>query len=188
MRKKEAWVLAGALVLSLIAFFVTSRTGTTQAETSPLIIAIVTATPAPTETPKATPTPTPSPTPTPKVGAGCTPGFWKTHPGAWGPTGFTTGQTLESVFDVPDSLGLDNFTLLQALDFGGGSGAVGGARTLLREAVAALLNSASGFGYPLTTADVITRTNGALASLNRSTMLTLASELGADNSLGCPLN
>jgi hypothetical protein len=127
------------------------------------------------------------PPPPPPGDEGCTPGYWKNHPGSW--TGFTSGSTLESVFDVPDSLGLDNATLLDALNFGGGSGVSGAARILLRAAAAALLNAASsGVAYPLTTAQVISQVNAALASGDRDTMLTLASLLDADNNLGCPLN
>jgi hypothetical protein len=122
------------------------------------------------------------------AGEGCTPGYWKTHPAAWGPTGFAPSDTLESVFNVPDSFGLDNNTLLQALDFAGGSGSTGAARILLRAAVAALLNSAHpDVDYPRTTAEVISDVNAALTG-SRSTMLALASELDADNNLGCPLS
>jgi len=103
--------------------------------------------------------------------------------------GFTPNQTLESVFDIPDSFGLDNQTLLQALSFNGGSGTLGAAQNLLRAAVAALLNSANpDVDYPRSTSQVIAAVNAALASNDRSTMLNLASELDADNNLGCPLN
>ena len=120
---------------------------------------------------------------------GCTPGYWKNHPGSWAPTGFTTGQSLESVFDVPNSLGLDNVSLLAALSLPGGSGVQGGAQILLRAAVAALLNAAHpGVDYPRTTASIIADVNAALASGSRSTMLALATALDADNNLGCPLN
>jgi hypothetical protein len=118
---------------------------------------------------------------------GCTPGYWKNHPESW--VGFTTGQTLESVFDVPNELGLDNATLLEALSFGGGPGVEGASQILLRAAVAALLNSASpGVDYPLTTAQVIAQVNAALATGDRATILALAAELDRLNNLGCPLN
>jgi len=117
---------------------------------------------------------------------GCTPGYWKNHPEAW--TGFTTGQTLESVFDVPDSLGLDSVSLHSALSFGGGPGTLGASQILLRASVAALLNSASsGVDYPLTTAQVIAQVNAALATLDRSTILDLATDLDNKNNGGCPL-
>jgi hypothetical protein len=120
---------------------------------------------------------------------GCTPGFWKNHPLAWPTTGYSQNQTLESVFDVPDSLGLDNVTLIQALSLPGGSTLQGAAQILFRAAVAALLNSAkSGISYPLTTAQVISEVNTALASLNRSTILNEATRLDQFNNLGCPIN
>ena len=117
---------------------------------------------------------------------GCTPGFWKNHLQAW--VGFSPNQTLESVFDVPNAFGLDNSTLLQALSFNGGSGAVGAARILLRAGVAALLNAADpDVDYPRTVAEVIADVNAALASGSRATMLGLATELDTDNNLGCPI-
>jgi hypothetical protein len=80
-------------------------------------------------------------------------------------------------------------TLLDALNYQGGSGITGAARNLLRAAVAALLNAAHpDVDYPRTTADVISQVNAALASNNRNTMLALASSLDKDNNLGCPIN
>jgi hypothetical protein len=122
-------------------------------------------------------------------GQGCTPGYWKVsqHWDSW--VGFTTSQTLESVFDVPDGLGYDNVTLVAALSFQGGPGVSGGAQILLRAGVAALLNASNpNVNYPLTTQQVIDAVNAALASNDRATELTLASSLDADNNLGCPLN
>jgi hypothetical protein len=93
------------------------------------------------------------------------------------------------VFDVPDSLGLDNTTLIQALNLKGGSGTAGAARNLLRAAVASLLNAAHpDVDFQLTTAQVIDQVNAALASNNRNTMLNLASTLDGYNNAGCPLN
>jgi len=120
---------------------------------------------------------------------GCTPGYWKNHPDSWGPTGFATGATLESVFDVPNGFGLDATTLLQALDLGGGPGAQGGAQILLRAAVAALLNAAHpDVDYAQSSAAVIAAVNAALASGDRDTMLTLATTLDNQNNAGCPIN
>ena len=148
----------------------------------------------PTNTPTSTPvpptlTPTYTPTPTPVAFEGCSPGYWKNHLKAWGTTGYAPFQTLESVFDLPDSLGQDNDTLLKALKYQGGPGVSGGARIMLRAAVAALLNASDPtVDYPRTTAEVIADVNTALASGNRSALLVLAAELDADNNLGCPLN
>jgi len=111
------------------------------------------------------------------------------HLDSWVATGYSPNQTLESVFDVPNSYGLDNVTLLSALGFKGGKGNLGAAQILLRAGVAALLNAAHGdITYAQTTAQVIAEVNAALASGSRSTMLSLASELDMYNNLGCPLN
>jgi hypothetical protein len=100
---------------------------------------------------------------------------------------YLPGQNLDPVFAVPPTL-VDNVTLLQALSFPGGPGARGGAQILLRAAVAALLNAASpAVEFPLSQSDVIAQVNAALASGNRQTMLSLASQLDKLNNLGCPM-
>lgn len=120
---------------------------------------------------------------------GCTPGYWKNHPGSWPATGFSRSQTLESVFNVPDGFGLDNVTLLAALSLAGGPGTAGAARLLLHHAVAALLNASHpGVDYPRTTASIIADVNAALATGSRSTMLVLKDALDRDNQRGCPIN
>lgn len=120
---------------------------------------------------------------------GCTPGYWKNHEAAWAGTGYSRGQTVESVFDVPDSLGMDNVTLIAALQGGGGSGLTGAAKILLRAGVASLLNAAHpGVSFAASPANVIADVNAALASGSRSTMLGLATELDNANNAGCPLN
>lgn len=122
-------------------------------------------------------------------GEGCTPGYWKNHTESWPPTGYSTGQTLEDVFDVPNGLGMDSTTLHKALDGGGGSGLTGAAKILFRAGVAALLNGAHpGVDYEQTDDEVIDAVNTALASNDRDTMLSLASTLDAQNNRGCPLN
>jgi hypothetical protein len=96
---------------------------------------------------------------------------------------------LESVFDVPDSYGLDDYTLLEALSFQGGSDITEAAYILLRASVPALLNSAHpDVDYTLTTDEVIESVNNALASGDRDTILNLASELDEYNNRGCSLN
>ncbi len=120
---------------------------------------------------------------------GCSPGYWKNHPESWVISGLSPTQTVESVFDVPDAFGLDNTTLMQALQGGGGSGLVGAAKILLRAATAALLNAAHpGVDYPLTTQQIITDVNTALSSGNRKLMLQLAATLDNYNNLVCPIN
>jgi hypothetical protein len=168
-----------------------TNTPTDTATPTPTNTPTNTATPTKTPTNTKTPTPTKTFTPTPVVEEGCTPGYWKQkqHFDSWVATGYSPNQTLESVFDVPNSLGLDSRTLLQALNFNGGSGVSGASKILLRAAVAALLNSASpDVDYSRTTASIIADVNAALASNNRTTILNLANALDADNNEGCPLN
>jgi hypothetical protein len=131
----------------------------------------------------------PPPPPPPTGEEGCTPGYWKNHTGAWAGTGYTPGQTAGSVFSLGGFPSLASQTLLQTLQGGGGSGATGAAKVLLRAAVAALLNAAhSGVDYPRTTTQIVSDVNAALASNNRNTMLALATALDDDNNLGCPLS
>jgi hypothetical protein len=86
-----------------------------------------------------TPTNTPANTPIPFQG--CTPGYWKQtqHLDSWLATGISPNQTLESVFDVPKQIELDNKTLRQALSFKVGTTDTAAARILLRATVSALL-------------------------------------------------
>jgi hypothetical protein len=79
--------------------------------------------------------------------------------------------------------------LLEALSFSGGSGLIGAEQNLLRAAVAALLNTqyqSSPLPYPLTTSEVISMVNAALASGNRTTMNNLQSLLNGYNNLEGP--
>jgi hypothetical protein len=129
---------------------------------------------------------TPSTTTTPKGDEGCTPGFWKNHPEDW--EGFSTNQALASVFNPAGLGGLGSTTLLDALKFKGGSTVTAAKRILLRHAVAALLNSAHpGVDFELTTAQVISAVNAALASNNRTTILRAKNRLARLNESGCPL-
>ncbi|KTB48430.1 hypothetical protein DEALK_12760 [Dehalogenimonas alkenigignens] len=98
----------------------------------------------------------------PGDGQGLSPGFWKTHPDAW--TGYSTGDALGGIFDLGDFGNLGDSTLLEALNFGG-SGEYGRAKTLLRQAVAALLNAAYfGEDYGMSEQDIIDEVNSALVS------------------------
>ncbi|MFL6192702.1 MAG: hypothetical protein ACJ75H_00915 [Thermoanaerobaculia bacterium] len=130
------------------------------------------------------------PPPTHTGTEGCTPGYWKNHTDSWPPTGYLPSQTVKSVFSqasIYSSLG--NSSLLDALGFQGGSTLEGAAGNLLRASVASLLDASHpGVDYPRTPASIISAVNSALASGNRDTMLTLASQLDADNNGGCPLN
>jgi len=110
----------------------------------------------------------------------------KQHFDSW-PAPYTPSTMLNSVFSNTGKPA--NMTLLQALSFKGGSTIDGAKSILLRAAVAALLNSASpNVDYPLTTVEVISKVDAALATNDRSAILMLASQLDAFNNLGCPLN
>ncbi|HEX3129697.1 MAG TPA: hypothetical protein VH394_20345 [Thermoanaerobaculia bacterium] len=121
---------------------------------------------------------------------GCTPGYWKNHTDSWPPTGFSTGQSVQSVFNKASLYPtLANATLLQALSFQGGDDLKGSAEILLRAATAGLLNTAHpGVDYPRTTAQLVSDVNAALASMNRDVIISLAAAIDQDNNLGCPLN
>lgn len=132
-----------------------------------------------------------TPGPNEQPGAeGCTPGYWKNHTGSWAASGYSPGQTVGSVFSGASAFpSLAGQSLLQALQGGGGSGALGAAKILLRAATAALLNAAhTGVDYPRTSAQILADVNAALASNNRNTMLALATALDDDNNGGCPLS
>jgi hypothetical protein len=119
---------------------------------------------------------------------GCSPGFWKNHPEDWAATGLSPDQTVGSLYRganrFPD---LAASTLLEALQFGGGPGDEGAAKTLLRQAVAAALNAlhpdiTSSWPYPM----LVTEVNRTLQQ-NRDAMLGLADHLDEKNNFGCPL-
>jgi hypothetical protein len=136
-----ATVFAGVSVAEVV----TTTTSTTTSTTS-------------TTTTTTTTTPTTTTTTPPPGNEGCTPGFWKTHPGDY-PTGYSPSTTLGSVFTglSPTYAAL---TLDEALSLGGG-----GLKALLRHAAAALLNAASDdVDYSYTTAEVVAMTNAAIAS------------------------
>jgi len=125
------------------------------------------------------------------VSLGCTPGFWKNHlssppwpaPDAW--------DTLVSdVFTATSShfTNLGDDTVQQALSYKGGNDAEGAARTLLRQAVAAHVNSLT-TDYPAPTLAVESLVNAALATEDRAQMLQLASILGQLNERSaCPFD
>lgn len=118
---------------------------------------------------------------------GCTPGYWKSrqHLDSW--QVYSPDQTVNSVFDSP-YFGDDS--LRDALQGGGGRGAEGGAKILLRAATAGLLNIASdGVAYEAgNAAAFIADVNAALQSGDRGTMLSLAGTIDDWNNAGCPLN
>ncbi|RLF42765.1 MAG: hypothetical protein DRN29_11020 [Thermoplasmata archaeon] len=118
---------------------------------------------------------------------GCSPGSWKKHTCKW--VGYSPDDTIEDVFDLPPELSeIASKTLLQALEFGGGSTLIEKAKILLQQAVAAVLNAAHpNINYPLSENDVIDEVNATLATLNTTAILNLKDILDAYNNLGCSL-
>jgi hypothetical protein len=120
---------------------------------------------------------------------GLTPGFWKNHLDAW-QLPYNPNQPnptlLGDVFTSEADYFPEGSSLLQALQFPGGPSLAGAARILLRAAVAALLNAVHpDVNYPLSDSEIISQVNNALNSMNRNTMLNLASTLDSYNNLGC---
>jgi hypothetical protein len=119
---------------------------------------------------------------------GCSHGFYKNHtgPAAW--VGYTTASLLQGPF-TPLNSAISGNNFGQALNYSGGSGVLGAQRTLMRNAVAALLNAANtNVNYPLTTAQVIAQVNAALATNNRNAILAFEQVLDGYNNAGCPIN
>ncbi len=123
---------------------------------------------------------------------GCTPGYWKNHTENW--QEYRPTARLGRLFTLPPELAKNSdVTMLQALQGGGGPGLDGAAKILFRAAAAAYLNAAhEGVGYPYRRFkepfDISAQVNAALASLDRDTMLDLATTLDNANNLGCPLS
>ncbi|HZI52801.1 MAG TPA: hypothetical protein VFD56_03825, partial [Chitinophagaceae bacterium] len=124
---------------------------------------------------------------------GCTPGYWKNHPEAWG-CGYNTYTNFFDVFSVvTNRRGLSlNLKLGQAVAPGGGQ-----FNALARHAVAALLNAChNNVDYPYTQEQIIAavvqmfNTNGTvtLGSNTYRGWEALKNELDRANNLGCPLN
>ncbi len=121
---------------------------------------------------------------------GCSHGYWKNHPGSWPATGYSTGQTVVSVFSQASLYpSIAPVSLMDSLSFAGGPTVTDAARNMLKQATGSLLNSAhAGVDFPWTTAQLIADVNAALASQDINTLLSLATRLEHDNTLGCPLN
>ena len=126
---------------------------------------------------------------------GRTPGYWKNHPAAW-PGSYLPTTPLSSVFALPSSITSGSGkpqvgdTLMVALSYQGGSTVKGAAQILLRAATAAVLNEAYyGNWYPAASIpSIVDAVNAALASGNRSNMLTLATKLDSwNNGIETPL-
>jgi len=119
---------------------------------------------------------------------GCTPGFWKNHTSQW--IGYLPSAGIGTVFSSAGAFPtLADDSLLDGLSYHGGTGAIGGARILLRAAIAALLNEAHP-DVDYSVDGVVALVNAALGTGDRDTMIALGGLLddannGAD---GCPLS
>jgi hypothetical protein len=123
------------------------------------------------------------------VPGACTIGFWKNHTDAWA-GGLKPTETLtQAGFEVL-SVGLANDTLLTALSYAGGPTIPDADRLLLKQAVAALLNSVNpNFDFSLTRNQVLGNTNFALLQVNRDTALKQQALFDQANSgAACPLS
>ena len=123
---------------------------------------------------------------------GCTPGYWKNHLDSWEEYNPATA-TVGGAFQLGSaSIPQKGDTLVQALNYGGGSGIDGARRILLRAATAAILNAAhDGLGYPLTRFapdNLVANVRNLLLTGTRQQMIDFAEQLDRLNNLGCPLN
>jgi hypothetical protein len=98
---------------------------------------------------------------------------------------------LGTVFTLPSCGGINSLgsaTFMTALGYSGGSTLKDAAKLLMRQAVTAVLNAASGIGYPLNQAQIIAEVKAALSSCNRQTILNEANRLERFNNSTCPLH
>ena len=118
---------------------------------------------------------------------GCTPGYWKNHLEAW--AGISPDGKVKDVFAIPANVALlGEVTNLQALSFGGGSSVADASATLLRAAVAGVLNATSpDVDYSISAGDLVAQVNAALATGDRATILALKDAIDRANNGGCPL-
>jgi hypothetical protein len=120
---------------------------------------------------------------------GCSPGYWKNHLFAWGPTGYNAETPLGAVFDLALFGELGSESLGETLYWHGGPHTIDKARNLIKHATAALLNAAHpDVAYIRSEMDLIDDVNAALASNDMHEMNVLKGELDDDNNSGCPLS
>jgi hypothetical protein len=129
---------------------------------------------------------------------GCSVNFWKSAAGQskWAASGYSQTQKISSLLDVPTSLTLNNkqlgqYTLLEGLNFAGGSNTSGKAQLLIRSTIAAALNAAHptvDFASPLVV--IIPAADLALASNSSFAMSLLQMVTDATNAGrgGCPID
>lgn len=123
------------------------------------------------------------------VEEGCGASYWRSHRQAWKETPYRPTHPVGRLFTLPPKLrAMAGDRLLSALYYPNGPGVRGGARILLRAAVVGVLNASHPrVNYPISQDELISRTNAALASLDRAQMVALAREIRTNNRLGCPL-
>ncbi len=134
----------------------------------------------------------PPPPPPPCIPEGLTPGFWKNNAinwdANWWAPPYTPSTTLTAAGFVTNTVS-GSTTMLAALQFTGGPGVMGAEQILLRAAVAALLNSVSGsINYSWSAAHIKSAVNAAIATGDRTTMLSLAMQLDTFNNFGASLS
>jgi hypothetical protein len=118
---------------------------------------------------------------------GCTPGYWKNirkHGWAWEAAGLSPDDLVGDKFDLNNPFA--DLTLLEALSLKGGSTFEGKVETLMRHAVAALLNTSYGLSYQYV-GDLVADVNAAVASGDGDEVQALHVMLAAFNEAGCPL-
>ena len=124
----------------------------------------------------------------PEEGAdGCTPGYWKNHELAWDYTDYSPGDLVKDVWSEAEAC-VGEMTLMEALQGGGGPSFCDKVQILVRAATASLLNASSTeVDFALTVQQIVDGGNEAIASGDKDTVLTLASDLDYLNNSGCPL-
>jgi hypothetical protein len=123
------------------------------------------------------------------VANGCAEGYWLSHLAAWNLLGLHPDQLVRNTFaESVHYTELSSMTLRAALGLRGGTDLAGAARSLAREATAALLNgSHPTLEYPRTRTQVITDVDTALRSHDASVILDLAHNFETWNGAVCPL-
>ena len=132
--------------------------------------------------------------PPPGGGEGCTPGYYKNlkkHLFAWMDAGHDPDDLVSSVFNESANAPyahLGAATLHDGLSFQGGSTVAEKAETLLRAAIAAVLNADNpNIDYAFSSASIVADVNAALAGQNPVTIISLKDDLDVANNKGCDL-
>lgn len=119
---------------------------------------------------------------------GCTPGFWKQphHFDSW--VTYSPIDTLCSVFTETCGFSFGGDTLLEALKYHGGPDPEDQIKNMLKHAVAALLNAASGdVNYPLSVKAVKDKVNDLIVNGDLFWIEFLKDKFDDLNNRDCPL-